>query len=240
VYLALLLAPTGAVAWLLAALAPSRRLARLLEHGYCRLALKAAGFSVEATGQQQLEQAGALIFACNHASYADIPALLAWLPRRFAFVAKREVRNWPLIGTFVRRAGHLTVERWQAAQSAADSEQIRAAVESGDSVLVFPEGTFTAAAGLRPFRLGAFKAAVETGTAIVPLALGGTRGILRDGAWIPRPARVRLWIGAPMRPTGRDWAAVVELRDRVASAIAAECGEPRLDLLAGAPPRPAP
>ena len=239
-YLVLLLAPGAAFAWLLVALVPSRRLARELEHAYFQMTLRAAGFSLETTGVENLRGETPLILACNHASYADIPVLLAGLPRRFAFVAKREVRDWPLIGAFVRRSGHVTVERWEAAQSAADSEQIRTAIQGGDCVLVFPEGTFTAAAGLRPFRLGAFKAAVETGTPIVPLAVRGTRGVLRDGAWIPRPQRVRLWIGPPLRPAGGDWPAVVELRDRVASRIAAECGEPRLDLVAGAPPRPEP
>jgi 1-acyl-sn-glycerol-3-phosphate acyltransferase len=220
------------------ALVPTRRLSRALEHVFFRATLRAAGFSVEALGLERLSREGPLILACNHASYADIPVLLAAVPRRFAFVAKREVRDWPLVGAFVRRSGHLTVERWEAAQSAADSEQIRAALQAGDCVLVFPEGTFTSAAGLRPFRLGAFKAAAETGTPIVPVALRGTRGVLRDSAWIPRPQRVRLWVGPPVRPSGGDWQAVVELRDRVASQIAAECGEPRLDLLAGAPPRP--
>jgi 1-acyl-sn-glycerol-3-phosphate acyltransferase len=106
-------------------------------------------------------------------------------------------------------------------------------------VLVFPEGTFTGAAGLRPFRLGAFKTAVETGTPVVPLALRGTRRVLRDGEWLPRPQRIELRILPPLKASGTDWRHVLELRDRVADAVAENCGEPRLDLLAGGPPRQA-
>ena len=107
-------------------------------------------------------------------------------------------------------------------------------------MLFFPEGTFTAATGLRPFRLGAFKTAVEAGVPVVPMALRGTRHVLRDGAPWPRPGRVRLWVGAPVK-AGRDGLE----RDRGACAtawphaIAAHCGEPRLDLVAAGPERPA-
>ena len=107
-------------------------------------------------------------------------------------------------------------------------------------MLLFPEGTFTAASGLRPFRLGAFKAAVETSTPIVPMAIQGTRQVLRGDNAIPRPGRVSLWIGAPIAPDGEGWRAIVSLRDRVAEAIAEHSGEPRLDLVAGGPERPEP
>jgi 1-acyl-sn-glycerol-3-phosphate acyltransferase len=103
-------------------------------------------------------------------------------------------------------------------------------------VLVFPEGTFTAAAGLRPFRLGAFKTAIDTGVAVVPLALRGARRVLRDGTWLPRPGPIQLWAGDPIQPQEQSWRAVVELRDRAAEAIGAQCGEPRLDLVFGGPP----
>jgi fatty-acyl-CoA synthase len=236
-WLALALPPPLLVAWALAALLPSRRLAAALERGYLRYALLVAGVRGTLVGAG-LPERGPLLLACNHASYADIPALMALLPRPVLFVAKREVLGWPLISTFVRRVGHLAVERFEAQGAVADIERVSAAVASGATLLVFPEGTFAAASGLRPFRLGAFKTAAETGTPVVPLALQGTRRVLRDGSLLPRPARVRLWIGEPIAPRGSAWRDVVELRDRVADAIAAECGEPRLDLVAGGPPRP--
>jgi len=111
------------------------------------------------------------------------------------------------------------------------------ALEDGRTVLVFPEGTFTAAAGLRPFRLGAFKTAVETGTPIVPLALRGTRQVLRAGEALPRPGRIHLWVSDPILPEGDGWRDIVALRDRVAAAIAPHTGEPRLDLVAAGPER---
>ena len=110
-------------------------------------------------------------------------------------------------------------------------------------MLFFPEGTFTAAAGLRPFRLGAFEAAAETGVPLVPLALRGTRRVLRDRIWLPRPGPLHLWIGRALAPPGKEWQSVIDLRDQTADTIAAHCGEARLDLVAGgpvAPPAPKP
>jgi 1-acyl-sn-glycerol-3-phosphate acyltransferase len=163
---------------------------------------------------------------------------MAALPHDFLFVAKKEVLGYPVIGTYVRRAGHLTVDRFDFQQGVQDAALVSRAVAAGEKVLMFPEGTFTAAPGLRPFRLGAFKAAVETGTPIVPVALSGTRQVMRGDRIVPAPGRVTLWIGAPIAPEGEGWRAVVGLRDRVAEAIAARCGEPRLELVAGGPERP--
>src|SRR6185295_9351505 len=152
---------------------------------------------------------------------------------------KREALAYPVVGTYVKRAGHLTVDRVDAQQSVADAEATARALAAGEAILFFPEGTFTAATGLRPFRLGAFKTAAEAGVPVVPMALRGTRQVLRgDSPW-PHPGRVHLWIGPPIQPEGTDWSAIVGLRDRVAEAIAAHCGEPRLDLVAAGPERPA-
>jgi 1-acyl-sn-glycerol-3-phosphate acyltransferase len=179
------------------------------------------------------------VLAANHASYADVAALLALLPVDFLFVAKREVLGYPLIGAFVRRCRHLTVDRWDALQSVADADLVGRALEDAEDVLFFPEGTFRKATGLRPFRLGAFAAAARSGVPVVPLALRGTRHVMRGDWGLPRPGPVWLWVGEPVSPEGTDMAALVRLRGRVADAIAAHCGEPRLDLVAAGPERPA-
>jgi 1-acyl-sn-glycerol-3-phosphate acyltransferase len=200
---------------------------------YVRFALRVAGCRMHVEGVEHLRGSGPFLLASNHTSYLDVALLLALLPMHFVFVSKKEVASWPFVGLFVRKAGHLTVDREDAHDSVAATGKVARAVEEGESVLVFPEATFTAASGLRPFRLGVFKTAVETGTPVVPLAVRGARRALRDGTVIPRPGPLRVWIGAPISPEGEGWRAVVHLRDRVADAIADHCGEPRLDMVAG-------
>ena len=238
-YVMAVLALVGLVLWPPAVLLPGRRTSLAIARLGARLVAWFSGIRLSVEGVDHLRAAGPFILACNHASYADVPVLMALLPRPFVFVAKREVLAWPFVGRFIRKTQQPTVDRWDSRESVTDAAKTSEAVRRGDSVLFFPEGTFTPDAGLRPFRLGAFTAAVETKTAILPLALRGTRRILRDGALHPRPGRVHLWIGAPIAPEGDDWRAAVALRDRVAEAVAAHCGEIRLHLLAGGPPRPA-
>jgi len=225
-------------AWALAALVPSRRFAFALARFTARAALRLAGCRLEASGLDRLSRHGPLVLACNHASYADVAALLALLPIDALFVAKREALSFPIVGSFVRRCGHLTVDRWDAVQSIADAGLVARALGEGRKVLFFPEGTFVAATGLRPFRLGAFMAAARAGAPVVPLALRGTRLVMRGDSGVPRPGRISLWVGEPIQPEGTDMAALVALRARVADAIAAECGEPRLDLVAAGPAQP--
>jgi 1-acyl-sn-glycerol-3-phosphate acyltransferase len=237
-YLLLALVPAAAVVWLVALILPGRRMLFALERWAAYAALRIIGCRLTVEGLEHLATPGPLLLASNHASYADVPAMLALVPRPFLFVAKKEVRRWPLVGTFVRRCGHVMVERWDSKESVADAGRLARALEDGDSVLVFPEGTFVGATGLRPFRLGLFKTAVETGAPIVPMALRGTRHVLRGDTALPRPGAIHLWIGPAIAPVGDGWRAVVELRDAVAATIAEHCGEPVLDIVAGGPPRP--
>ena len=237
-YLAGALGLLGLAIWPLALALPGRRAARRLERLASRAGLWLAGCRLSVEGGETLGDSAPILIVSNHTSYVDIPALLALIPRHFAFVAKHEVLRWPLVGHFVRRAGHITVDRASARAGVATAGSVALALEQGEAVLVFPEATFTAAAGLRPFRLGAFKTAVETGVPIVPIALSGARRVLRDGTRVPRPGPIHLWIGPRMTADGLEWRDIVALRDRVADAIAAHSGEPRLDLVAAGPVRP--
>jgi fatty-acyl-CoA synthase len=223
--------------WLAAMMLPGRRTAFSIGRSGARVVLRLLGCRLSAAGLENLAAHGPSVLASNHASYADVAVLLALLPSDFLFVAKHEIRNWPLVGPYVRKTGHLLVDRWDFRQGVEDTGRVARAIEDGESVLFFPEATFTAAAGLRPFRLGAFKIAVDTGAPVVPLALTGTRGVLRAGWRLPRPGRIHLWVGPPVVPEGDGWRAVVALRDRVADVIASHCGEPRLDLVAAGPER---
>jgi 1-acyl-sn-glycerol-3-phosphate acyltransferase len=234
-YLAIALPLVALLPWLLVWLSRSRRRAFALGRLTVRVGWRLTGCRLSVAGLEHLPAKGPFILAGNHASYADVPALMALLPLDFLFVAKREALSYPVVGTYIRRAGHLTVDRWDTQQSLADAGQAARALAAGESVLFFPEATFTAAIGLRPFRLGAFRSAAEVGVPIVPLALTGTRRVLRGDTLLPRPGPIHVWVGPPVAPRGKEWADIVALRDEVASVIAAHCGEPRLDLVAAGP-----
>jgi fatty-acyl-CoA synthase len=155
----------------------------------------------------------------------DAGVLLAGLPADFRFVAKRELLAYPVLSTALRKVGHLLVERGDPARSAAGAERVSRALAEGILLLVFPEGTFRRAPGLLPFRLGAFKAAVEQERPVIPVAIRGTRAVLPADTWLPRPGPLAVVIGAPIAPEGTGWPAMVGLRDRVRAETARLTGE---------------
>ncbi len=101
------------------------------------------------------------ILVSNHASYLDGVILVAALPLRYSFVAKRELREQFVPRVYPERLGAEFVERFAARQSAEDANRLAAAAARGRSLAFFPEGTFTRVPALVPFHLGAFAAAVR-------------------------------------------------------------------------------
>ena len=92
-------------------------------------------------------------------------------------------------------------------------------IREGESLFVFPEGTFVDSPGLLPFRLGAFRAAVETSRPIIPIAISGTRHILTAKTKLLRPGRITVTISPPLVPSGDNWQEIVRLRDTARAVI---------------------
>lgn len=168
------------------------------------------------------------IIAANHQSYLDGLVLRAVLKGPILFVSKRELRDNPLIHLFVNRMGAAFVDRQDHQRGLEDLERIRERVKAGETALFFPEGTFTKAAGLRGFRVGPFMVSVQTGVPVLPLAIRGTRSMLRGKTGLIRPGRVTVTLGPPIVPEGDDWNAALVQRDRTREFILAHCGEPDL------------
>jgi 1-acyl-sn-glycerol-3-phosphate acyltransferase len=171
------------------------------------------------------------VVVANHASYLDGALLVAALPRELSFVAKEALAPQFIAGTFLRRIGAEFVERFDARRGLADLKRIGRLGEDGAAVVFFAEGTFSAAPGLRPFHMGAFVTAMEAGLPVVPVAIAGSRSMLRSGSWFPHRGRLSVAIGEPLAPPpsssepGENWRAALKLRDRARAHISAHCGE---------------
>lgn len=215
------------------ALIPSDRGARRAIAWACRHFLQMVGCPVQIDGRDVLDglRAGRdwpCILACNHTSYLDVIVLLAVLPTDCLFSAKQEILAWPLLGTIARKMGQLGFDRRDPHARVRQADQIGQALRKGLSAVVFPEGTFTPAPGVRPFQLGAFKASADAGRPVVPVAICGAREVWRDQTLLPHPGRVTLTFLPPVAPEGNDWKEIVRLRDSVREAIAGPANEPLL------------
>ncbi len=172
-----------------------------------------------------------VIFTSNHASYLDALVVLAVMPQNTRVVGKKELLTTPIFRTFMRKLGVLAVDRQDLPKGIEDTKEMEAALQSGRSIYIFPEGTFSYASGLRPFRLGAFKIAAETNTPVCPVAIRGTRYILREGEKLMTPRRITVTACAPVKPKGAEWEDIIALRQTVRADVTRFCGEPSLDFI---------
>jgi 1-acyl-sn-glycerol-3-phosphate acyltransferase len=210
--------------WIAVTLARRARTVEAATRWWCRTVLRLAGCGPTVRGLQHLPRRSAVLVA-NHSSYIDVVALLAALPLDLRVVAKRELLAAPIVGTVLRKARHLTVDRVDVSRGVADAARVTAALRDGAVVCVFPEGTFVRRPGLLPFRLGAFKAAVEAGGPIVPVVIRGTRDVLPADTWRPRPGRIEVTVLPPLTVAGEGWREIVRLRDAARAAVAATLDE---------------
>ncbi len=172
---------------------------------------------------------GTCIAVANHPSWID-PLALAWMmPRSFSFVAAEVLEHQGLNGFVLRRLGHRFVERHEREHGVADTGRLTTLVRAGHSLVIFPEGRLARAPGLRPFHMGAFVVAAQTGVPVVPMAIRGTRTILRPEHHFPRHGAIDITIGEPIRPSGDNWTAAVELQHAVRSAVLDLSGEPDVE-----------
>jgi 1-acyl-sn-glycerol-3-phosphate acyltransferase len=215
--------------WVLALLLPRGRPVDRVARIWSRIVLAIAGCRLRVEGLGALPARGSALLVCNHSSYLDVPALLAAIPTEFRFVAKRELARAPVIGAVIRNARHLTVDRVDLSRGVADAETITRVLRQGTSILFFPEGTFVRASGILPFRLGAFKAAVEARCPVIPVGLSGTRDILPADRWLPRRGPITVTIGSPIVPAKDDWREMVRIRDLARAEVARAAGEPLVE-----------
>ena len=216
--------------WLVTAALPRPSWAWAVGRLAARVFLRLCGTPVSVEGVANLPSPGQVhVLVANHASYLDGIVLAAALPRHVSFVAKRELAGQFIPRVYLRRLGVEFVERFDVKKGAADADRLAAAVASGRSLAVFPEGTFTRIPGLRPFHLGAFAAAARARVPVVPVAIRGSRGWLRADQWFPRRSRLEVFIGTPIPPSEDavdEFSAAVRLRDAARAEILQRCGEP--------------
>ena len=108
-------------------------------------------------------------FVANHVSWLDIFAIQSVSATRF--VAKSEIRRWPVVGWLVPRAGTLHIERASRRDAMRVNQMLANAMLEGDAMAVFPEGTTSDGLGLLPFKASLFESARVAGSLIRPVAI---------------------------------------------------------------------
>jgi len=219
-------------AMLVALLVPGMQRRQRLAAAACKSVFVLAGVNVTVRGRENLPD-GHCIVVANHASYIDGVLLKGYLPGPLSFVIKGEMRNFGPAHFLLRRSGAKFVERSEVSGSTRDARQIVRAAQGGESLAVFPEGTFEERPGVGQFRPGAFAAAVRGMLPVVPIAISGTRHMLPAGRLLPRPSRLTIEILPAILPDDPDFEHRRTLAEAARQRILAVLDEP--DLLESAP-----
>jgi acyl carrier protein len=197
---------------------------------------KVTATKVLVNGLENIPAAGRpYVLVSNHASYLDGYALMAALPGSFRFIAKKELAQSFLSRIPLKYISTEFIDRNEATKSLEDTQRLAEILKAGNALMFFAEGTFTRIPGLRPFLLGAFVVAEEANAPVIPVAIRGTRSILRAGSWFPHHGSINIDIGEAIDPKqiadeqGKNsWHVAIELRDRSRKFILRHCGEPDL------------
>ncbi|MCZ7565860.1 MAG: 1-acyl-sn-glycerol-3-phosphate acyltransferase [Burkholderiales bacterium] len=190
------------------------------------------------------------VLVSNHVSWLDVFVVFAVQPA--VFVAKSDVRRWPLVGALCERAGTLFIERGSGRHAVHVNGQVAATLAAGRVFAVYPEGTTTDGRTMRPFHRALFQPAIDAAATLQPVAIRYTGP---DGAWSGAPVYIddmslcdSLWrlvstqelvaelrFAAPIAAAGTHRR---ELAHRAETAIAAALGLPAPHRAPGRAPDP--
>lgn len=180
-----------------------------------------AGESVTVYGRENIPP-GVCLFAANHTSNADAPAIVDAIPRRIAILGRKSLFDIPVVGTAFRLAKFVPVDRENRDAALASVKQAVEYIREGYSFLVYPEGTRSIDGRLRRFKKGSFVIAIEAGIPIVPVACAGAHRIMKKNSLIIRPGKVTVRFGKPIDASQYTVEQRDELAQRVHEAVAAE------------------
>jgi len=185
--------------------------------------LVVTGTHVTSEGLDKIDPDASYVFTGNHISSMEIPVMIRLLPVSVRFLAKKELFGVPFLGPAMKAIHMVRTDR-QAGGMAhrAINEQVAKVVEAGLSLVIYPEGTRSKDAEMRPFKKGAFRIAIDNGMAVVPVTITGSEKVWRPGGKLIYGGQVRLVIHDPIPTAGMESGDIEPLRDRVREIVAVE------------------
>ena len=190
---------------------------------WVRINLLIYGVRVRTRRLAPLDPHAPYVFMSNHRSQFDILATIVALEElQLRWVAKVELTRIPVFGWALKHTGHIIIDRSNQRQAIASLRAARGTMETGVSVILFPEGTRSEGVrSLLPFKKGGFMLALETGIPVVPVVIRGSGELLPRGSWQPAAGEIEVIVGAPIPVAGVDRD---ELMERVREFMLAQLG----------------
>ena len=164
------------------------------------LILATTSVSVQVKGLDQLDPKQSYVFVSNHQSIYDFPILITSIPFQLRILAKSSLRAFPVLGWHLQYTGHLLIDRARAGRATLAS--IASLMARGHSLILFPEGTRSSDGEVLRFKPGIFSLAIEANLPVVPVAVIGSRHVMRKGRLMTCPGNVELVVHQPLSTVG--------------------------------------
>lgn len=200
---------------------------------WSRFIFLGVGIKVKLNGIENIPRDRAVIFASNHQSTMDIPAMFGYLPVQFRIMAKQVLFWIPFLGWHLFLSGNIPVNRKSSSRAFSSALRAAALLKQGISVLVFIEGTRSRDGSLQRFKRGGFILAKKLDAAIVPIAIRGSFELMPAPAWTAKPGVIEISILPPINITAQDEPEAISARVRrqLLSAGLREGGSHQTDLV---------
>ncbi len=169
---------------------------------WSKMILKTIGVPLAVRGMEKIDTTHPHLYAVNHLSALDIPAVYAALPFHFRIMAKEELFRYPFMGWHMRRSGQVAIERENALASMRSLNRAAAILKGGQPLVAFPEGGRSATGQVKPFLPGVFYVAIKAGVDVVPMALVGTYELLPMNTFHIKPRPLELLVGDAVPSAG--------------------------------------
>src|SRR5262245_15529867 len=208
----------GIPGMLLCLVAPGGRALIPLARAWSWLVMKTAGVRWTATHDPALDPRQAAVYAANHQSQFDIPALVLTMPVDFRIVAKRSLLYVPVFGWALWLAGFIFIDRANRDQAIRSLDRAALRLRRGTSVAIFAEGTRSPDGTLLPFKRGGFVLAIQAGVPVVPVTITGGREVMPKGRLRIRPGVIAVHFGAPIETKDYSY----ETRDALIARVRAD------------------
>jgi 1-acyl-sn-glycerol-3-phosphate acyltransferase len=160
--------------------------------------IRGSGINVKISGRENLEKDKSYIFIANHRSYIDTTALFAYAGKRIGLIAKKEILKVPVLGQGISFINFVTIDRSNPERALQTMENVRKIVDGGYSFGIFAEGTRAMPGELLPFKKGAFHLALQTGAAIIPVAIKNTDYLMGKKTGVLQPGTMEIVLLPPI------------------------------------------
>ena len=158
-----------------------------------------SGVKIKIIGLENLKKNKNYIFASNHESNFDIPLIFSSINLHLVSIAKKELKKIPIFGWAMKSGQHIFIDRFNQIEALKSLKLAKnSIIKNPRSIIIFPEGTRSFDGKIKQFKKGGLSIAFDLEMDVVPIAVCGTRNVLKRGSIFIKPCPIQLRIGKPV------------------------------------------